>query len=104
LVYFDAAFVAKCYLNEPNAQLVRHFAYQAGGLASCEIARVEFYSVLHRHLREGNINSQEVQAILEDFEEDERDGVWQWFPMPSPLIRSACENIGSLRSATFCAR
>jgi predicted nucleic acid-binding protein len=75
LVYFDAAFVAKCYLNEPNAQLVRHFAYQAGGLASCEIARVEFYSVLHRHLREGNINSQEVQAILEDFEEDERDGV-----------------------------
>jgi len=79
LVYFDAAFVAKCYLNEPNAQLVRHFAYQAGGLASCEIARVEFYSVLHRHLREGNINSQEVQAILEDFEEDERDGVCSYY-------------------------
>jgi len=44
LVYFDAAYIAKCYLNEPNAETIRQFAYDADGLASCEIARVEFYS------------------------------------------------------------
>ena len=77
MIYFDAAYIAKCYLNEPNADLVRQFAYQADGLASCEIARVEFYSVLRRHLREGNINSQEAQDVLRDFEQDEKDGVWQ---------------------------
>ena len=43
MVYFDAAYIAKCYLNEPNADTVRQFAYEADGLASCEIARVEFY-------------------------------------------------------------
>jgi len=46
LVYFYAAYIAKCYLNEPNAETIRKFAYDADGLASCEIARVEFYSVV----------------------------------------------------------
>ena len=101
MVYFDAAYIAKCYLNEPNAETVRQFAYDSDGLASCEIARVEFYSVVHRHLREGNINSQEAQEILKDFEQDESDGVWEWFPVTSSLVRLACENIGQLPSTVF---
>jgi len=96
LVYFDAAYIAKCYLNEPNAHVVRQFAYAADRLTSCEIARVEFYSVVQRHLREGNINSQEAEAVLKDFEQDEEEGVWEWFPVTSPLIRLVCTNISSL--------
>lgn len=101
MVYFDAAYIAKCYLNEPNAATVRQFAYEADGLASCEIARVEFYSVVHRHLREGNIDSQEAQEVLRDFEQDESDGVWAWFAVSSSLIRLACQNVGSLPSTAF---
>lgn len=101
MVYFDAAYIAKCYLNEPNADIVRQFAYQTDGLASCEIARVEFYSVLHRHLREGNITSQEMQDVLQDFEQDEKDGVWKWLPVTSSLIRSPCENINVLPVTAF---
>jgi len=96
LVYFDAAYIAKCYLNEPNAHLVRQFAYQTDRLASCEIARLEFYSVVQRHLREGNMNSQEAEAVLKDFEQDEEDGVWEWFPVTSTLIRLVCTNVSSL--------
>lgn len=101
MVYFDAAYIAKCYLNEPNAAVVRQFAYQADGLASCEIARVEFYSVVHRHLREGNIDSQEAQEILKDFEQDESDGVWQWFPVSSSMVRLVCDYISSLPTTAF---
>jgi predicted nucleic acid-binding protein len=101
LVYFDAAYIAKCYLNEPNAETVRQFAYHADGLASCEISRVEFYSVVHRHLREGNIGSQEAQEVLKDFEQDESDGVWEWFPVTTSLVRLACENIGKLPASVF---
>jgi len=101
LVYFDAAYIAKCYLNEPHAETVRQFAYQAGGLASCEIARAEFYSVVHRHLREGNIDSQEAQEVLKDFEQDESDGVWEWFPVTSSLVRLVCKNISALPSTSF---
>jgi predicted nucleic acid-binding protein len=101
VIYFDAAYIAKCYLNEPASDIVRQFAYAADGLASCEIARVEFYSVLRRHLREGNITSQEKQDVLRDFEQDEIDGVWKWLPVDSSLIRSACEIINTLPPATF---
>ena len=80
MVYFDTAYIAKCYLNEPSATIVREFAYESDGLASCEIARAEFYSVVHRHLQEGNIDSDEVRDVFEDFEQDERAGVWGGFP------------------------
>jgi len=39
VIYFDAAYVAKCYLNEPGADRVREVAYGAEGLASCELER-----------------------------------------------------------------
>ena len=34
MIYFDAAHIAKCYLNEPGADRVREVAYGADGLAS----------------------------------------------------------------------
>lgn len=100
-VYFDAAFIAKCYLNELNAAVVRQFAHHANGLASCEIARVEFYSVLKRHSREGNITQQEAHDVLLDFEQDEDDGVWQWLPITSKLLHSICEDIKTLPDTAF---
>ena len=62
MIYFDAAYVAKCYLNEPGADRVREVAYGADGLA-----------------RECHVTRREMRAILKDFEEDEQNGVWQWF-------------------------
>ena len=101
MVYFDTAYIAKCYLNEPNAHFVRQFAYSAAGLASCEIARVEFYAVLQRQLREGNIDSQQAQSVLSDFVQDEKDGVWEWLPVTSSLIRFVCEQISALPTTAF---
>ena len=55
MIYFDAAYIAKCYLNEPGAERVREVAYGADGLASCELARLEFASILKRHVRERHV-------------------------------------------------
>ena len=49
MIYFDAAYIAKCYLNEPGAERVRAMARTAEGLASCEWGRLEFASIVHRH-------------------------------------------------------
>lgn len=101
MLYFDAAYIAKCYLNEPNAAAVRQLAYQADSPASCEIARAEFCAVVHRHLREGNIDPQEAQDVMKDFEQDESDGVWRWFPVTSSLIRLTCGHISALPATAF---
>ena len=49
MIYFDAAYIAKCYLNEPDADRVREVAYGADGLASCELARLLFTLDARQH-------------------------------------------------------
>lgn len=101
MIYFDAAYIAKCYLNEPGADRVRELARQADGLGSCELARVEFASILKRHAREGHLTRREATATLEEFDGDERDGVWQWFPMSSALVEQARQRVLGLPQAVF---
>jgi predicted nucleic acid-binding protein len=101
VIYFDAAYIAKCYLNEPGAERVRELARAADGLASCEIARVEFASILKRHVREGHLKRREARATREEFEQDERDGVWQWFGVTSALLERARQALSGLPGSVF---
>jgi predicted nucleic acid-binding protein len=101
VIYFDAAYIAKCYLNEPGADRVRAVAYAADGLASCELARLEFAAILTRHVRERHVTRREMKAILKDFEEDEQNGVWQWFSVTSELLERARKTVVDLPSTVF---
>jgi predicted nucleic acid-binding protein len=101
VIYFDAAYVAKCYLNEPGADRVREVAYAADGLASCELARLEFASILKRHVRERHVTRREMKAILKEFEEDEGNGVWQWFGVTSELLEKARNAVLDIPSTVF---
>ncbi len=101
MIYFDAAYVAKGYLNEPGADRVREVAYGADGLASCELARLEFASILKRHVRERHVTRREMTAILKDFEEDEQNGVWQWFGVTSDLLEKARKAVLDIPTTEF---
>ncbi|MEO8520200.1 MAG: type II toxin-antitoxin system VapC family toxin [Acidobacteriota bacterium] len=101
MIYFDAAYIAKCYLNEPGADRVRRVAYGADGLGSCELARLEFASILKRHVRERHVARREMTAILKDFEADEQSGVWHWFGLTSELVEKARQAVLSAPSAVF---
>jgi predicted nucleic acid-binding protein len=56
VIYFDAAYVAKCYLNEPGADRVREVAYGADGLLACaeEHGFQEIYTNDHHTLQAAN--------------------------------------------------
>ena len=101
MIYFDAAYIAKCYLNEPGADRVREVAYAADGLASCELARLEFVSILKRHFREHHLTRREMTAISKEFEEDEKNGVWHWLGVTSELLETARKAVLDLPSASF---
>ena len=101
MIYFDAAYIAKCYLNEPGADRVREVAYGADGLASCGLARLEFVSILKRHVREHHVTRREMTAVLKDFEDDENNGVWQWFDVTSELVEKARKAVLALPSTVF---
>lgn len=101
MIYFDAAYIAKCYLNEPGADRVRQLAYGADGLGSCELARLEFASIVKRHLRERHVTRREATAVLKDFERDESDGVWHWFAVTSALVEKARDAVLLLPGRVF---
>ena len=101
MIYFDAAYIAKCYLNEAGADRVRAVAYGSDGLASCELARVEFASILKRHVRERNVTRREMTAILKEFEDDEKNGVWQWLAVTSELLEKVRRAVLDLPTAVF---
>lgn len=77
---------------------VREVAYGADGLASCELARPEFASILRRHVRERHVTRREMTAILKEFEEDEQNGVWQWLGVTSELLETARKAVLDLPS------
>lgn len=101
MIYFDAAYIAKCYLNEPGAEQVRKVAYDADGLASCELARLEFASILRRHAREGHITRREMAAVVKDFDQDERNGVWRWHGVTPDLLEKARAAVLKLPDTVF---
>jgi plasmid stabilization system protein ParE len=106
VIYFDAAYITKCYLNEPGANRVREVAYGADGLALCELARLEFSSILKWHVRERHVTRREMTAILKEFEDDEKNAVWQWFSVTSELLEKARKAISYLneRNPTAAAQ
>jgi predicted nucleic acid-binding protein len=93
VIYFDAAYIAKCYLNEPGAERVRAVAHDAAGLASCELARLEFICTVHRHVREGHLRQREAHEILAEFHTDEESDVWRWLPITPVLLRKVSDEV-----------
>lgn len=101
MIYFDTAYIAKCYLNEPGAERVRELARTPAGLASCQIARVELFATVHRHFREGRLKIRHLRLVLRQLESDENEGVWQWLPITPALVAEACRRLQTLPATVF---
>lgn len=86
MIYFDTAYLAKCYLNEPGSDIVRDFLCQSGErAASSELARAELPAVMHRHLREGCLDAAAYQTVRNQYASDIQAEVWEWLPMGADL-------------------
>lgn len=90
MIYFDTSYILKCYLNEPNAQLVRALATRETNKYCCRWGRLEFFAGIKRQTREGKITREHEAEILQVFKEDELAGIWLWLPMQQSLLDLAC--------------
>jgi predicted nucleic acid-binding protein len=101
MIYFDTAYVAKCYLNEHGSAEVRKLASGAERVACCEMGRIEFAATIHRNLREGAITRRQSRVILGQFESDEADRIWTWLPVTPELIAGAAAKFRSLKATAW---
>ena len=85
-IYYDAALIAKYYLNEPGRQVVRETAQSARRVCSSAIATIEISAALHRNLREGRLDVQAFAALEEQVARDFKAGAWKLFPVTDALL------------------
>ena len=85
-LYFDTAYVAKCYLNEPDGKEVRRLPMRASGLYSSMLCVAELACVFQRQIRERKIRPDDASRWRATFLDDIREGIWVLFPVTDQLL------------------
>jgi predicted nucleic acid-binding protein len=102
VIYFDSTYIVKCYLAEPGSAKVLALAQSHPGRACSLHGRLEVFSAVKRHLREGNLKTSSAHAVLRQFTRDETAGLWSFLPVSRSVIDSACTTIGALSDEILC--
>jgi predicted nucleic acid-binding protein len=68
--YFDAGYIAKFYVDEPDSHSVRRLAESVGEVHCASLGRVEVVAVIHRKMREGVFGESAFREIIAQFEDD----------------------------------
>ena len=92
-MYFDTAYIAKFYFNEPESLRVRKLVRKADVIQSSVWALAELHAVLHRRVREGALSLRDARDLASGFYEHIEDGLWNLIPVisapPDLFIRTA---------------
>ena len=101
MIYFDAAYIAKFYLDEPDSRDVRSLAENAGEVACCIHGRIEVLTVFHRKLRERAFRPKAFEVLCDQFEADCEALLWEWLPLSAGLVEGLSERIRRLSTSVF---
>ena len=101
MIYLDANYIVKCYLREAGSAQVLRLVQSSTGRSSAIHGRAEFYSAVHRRLRERHLSAQDAAAVWKQFEMDERSGLWHWLAVTENVVRRACVTFEKLEPTVF---
>jgi predicted nucleic acid-binding protein len=86
-MYLDSAYIAKFYVNEPDAAAVRKLIRRARGVCSSSWAFLEVTCVFHRHVREGALTATQGRELMEVFKSHVGDHLWNLIPVSDALLQ-----------------
>ena len=89
-MYLDSAYIAKYYVNEPDAAAVRKVIRRASHLCSSALALAEVTCVFHRHAREGWLTAAQGHELIDLFRDHADSGIWHLIPVTESLLRRTC--------------
>jgi predicted nucleic acid-binding protein len=96
LSYFDSAYIAKFYVDEPESNAVRQLAESLGRVHCSALGRIEVTSVFHHKWREGAFTESEFREVSAQFADDCAAGLWTWLSVTDSLIETTAEAVRSL--------
>jgi predicted nucleic acid-binding protein len=100
-LYFDTAYLAKCYLNEDDSGPVRNLAFGADGLYSSSWCIAELACVFQRHIREAQLTLAQAARLRDLFLTDVQDGVWSLVPISERFLLRVESLIRALPSSMY---
>ncbi len=101
MIYFDTAYLAKCYLDEHGADEVRALARKERRVACCAFGRIELAATFHRNFRERKITAQQRDVIFLQLEADETARLWTWLPLRSDVLSETVRRFGALACSIY---
>jgi len=101
MIYFDSAYIAKCYLPEAGHDEVAALAAQNEQIASVAFARIEIVAVFHRKLRENAISAAIHRELTAQFNQDIEAGIWTFLPTTDALLAKAQSAYAALPTSLF---
>lgn len=85
-MYLDSAYIAKYYVNEPDAPAVRALIRGARERWSSSWCLAEVTCVFHRHVREGSLTRAQGQVLSDLFRSHVEEELWQLASTTSSLL------------------
>jgi predicted nucleic acid-binding protein len=94
MIYFDTAYLLKCYIKEAGWEEVRALARKNESVACSAYGKMELYAALHRKLREGEVTGSQLEIIFRQIELDDSQHLWNWLSLTESIMASV---VGSFR-------
>ena len=96
MIYFDTAYVVKCYVHEPGSREVRDLMRRHPSIGCCALGRVEFATSILRAVRERRLDERVIATVLTILDEDDESGVWAWLPLTAAVLEGTCQTLRRL--------
>lgn len=95
-IYLDSAYIAKCYLNEPDSEAVLDLVDSAEIVCSSEWCLAEMATIFHRQVRERVLSHERAKELQNIFLEHVAEGAWALLAVSRELLEDVLDGIRQL--------
>ena len=99
-MYLDSAYIAKFYVNEPDAENVRNLIRRARYVSSSSWALLEVTCAFQRHVRERSLTAAQGRELIDVFRQHVENDVWNLVKITDELLKRAVALIRGLPQDT----
>ena len=101
MIYFDTAYILKCYVKEQGWERVREFASGHDRIVCSAYGRLELHAALHRKLREGDLSEAQLEIVFRQLSVDEATRLWEWIPLTTGIMNAIARTFASLPRSVY---
>jgi predicted nucleic acid-binding protein len=100
-IYFDTAYLVKCYVSDPDSAKVRKLVSSAGTVYSSALCLVEVACALHRLLREKSIVAKQATELRWTFRSHVEQGIITLIPISDSILSSVQVLVAAMPADLF---